>query len=211
MVQFLHPGETNQNAANGDDIERRASTARSKSVSSVTAFEGMDEYSALQKFITLYRDPRQKQLDEGYNAADAGKDKKWWQFWRAGTSPNAKPQDTGVAPEGWLDTDIRQGITSAEVENRRKRAGFNEITTEKTNLLKQFLSYFMGPILYGTDFSPRFDVPMLTVSAKLWKLLLFWLPVSRIGSILVSFAVFCCLTLLSVGIKKSKLPMSSLA
>lgn len=47
-----------------------------------------------------------------------------------------------------LNSDIRQGITTHEVENRRKRFGYNELATEKTNLLKQFLSYFQGPILY---------------------------------------------------------------
>ncbi|KAF2660807.1 plasma-membrane proton-e [Lophiostoma macrostomum CBS 122681] len=149
MVQFLHPGEHNPNGAQQDDIERRASTAtRSKSVSSIRAFEGMDEYTALQKFITLYRDPRSVRVDDGANAADAGKGKRWWQFWRSGTSPAAQPKDPGVVPDGWLDTDIRQGMTTHEAEERRKRVGWNEITTEKTNLLKQFLSYFMGPILW---------------------------------------------------------------
>ncbi|KAF1966422.1 plasma membrane ATPase 1 [Bimuria novae-zelandiae CBS 107.79] len=47
-----------------------------------------------------------------------------------------------------LNTDLRQGITTHEVEARRKRFGFNELATEKTNLLKQFLSYFQGPVLY---------------------------------------------------------------
>lgn len=47
-----------------------------------------------------------------------------------------------------LETDIRQGITGHEVENRRRRFGWNELSTEKTNWIKQFLSYFQGPILY---------------------------------------------------------------
>ena len=46
-----------------DDIERNASVAtRSKSIVSLSAFEGMDEYSALQKYIQFYRDPRAAQL-----------------------------------------------------------------------------------------------------------------------------------------------------
>jgi H+-transporting ATPase len=48
-----------------------------------------------------------------------------------------------------LNTDLRSGISNSEVETRRKRFGFNEISSEKTNWLKQFLSYFQGPILYG--------------------------------------------------------------
>jgi H+-transporting ATPase len=154
MVTFRHPGETNQNGARAGDPERAMSTAtarsRSKSIYDIGEFEGMDEYTALQKFITLYRDPKSVRTDDtGAQGADAGKGKKWWQFWRSGTAPTAQPaSDPGAVPETWLDSDIRQGISSTEVESRRRRVGWNEITTEKTNLLKQFLSYFMGPILY---------------------------------------------------------------
>jgi H+-transporting ATPase len=48
-----------------------------------------------------------------------------------------------------INTQLRSGLTSHDVETRRKRYGFNEISSEKTNLLKQFLGYFTGPILYG--------------------------------------------------------------
>jgi H+-transporting ATPase len=51
--------------------------------------------------------------------------------------------------EQLLNTDINHGISGSEVETRRRRFGWNELTTEKTNWLKQFLSYFQGPILYG--------------------------------------------------------------
>lgn len=47
--------------APGEDVERgRASSAaeRQKSIVSMTEFEGMDEYTALQKYILFYRDPR---------------------------------------------------------------------------------------------------------------------------------------------------------
>lgn len=49
-----------------------------------------------------------------------------------------------------LNTQLRTGLTNHDVELRRKRYGLNEISSEKTNLLKQFLGYFTGPILYGT-------------------------------------------------------------
>ncbi|KAF2002468.1 calcium ATPase [Amniculicola lignicola CBS 123094] len=109
----------------------------------------MDEYTALQKYIMLYRDPRSvSEAAARGDGEDAKKSEPWWAFWRSGTSPNAQPQDQGVVPDSWLDTDIRRGIAASEVEPRRKRFGWNEITTEKENMLKKFLGFFTGPILY---------------------------------------------------------------
>lgn len=48
-----------------------------------------------------------------------------------------------------VSTELRTGLSTTEAESRRKRYGFNEISSEKTNLLKQFIGYFTGPILYG--------------------------------------------------------------
>lgn len=64
--------------APGEDVERgRASSAaeRQKSIVSMTEFEGMDEYTALQKYILFYRDPRAA----GHHQEEAPKKKKWWQ------------------------------------------------------------------------------------------------------------------------------------
>lgn len=164
----LHFGDSNHPNHQNDDIERnnaqpRNSTAgrgmsvasRSKSIVSLTALEGMDEYTALQHFIQRYRDPRMQSssANEMADAEDARKGNAWWKFWRSGTSPQAQPQDEGVVPEDWLNSDIRQGISTHDVDTRRRRYGFNELTAEKTNWLKQFLGYFTGPILYGTWYS----------------------------------------------------------
>lgn len=118
--------------------------SRSKSIYDVSALEGQDEYTALQNFINYYRDSRPSE-----HMADSGpKMPAWWQFWK---SP---PQHTGpvIVPEDWLNTDIRTGLTGHDVDTRRKKFGWNEITTEKVNFFKQFLSYFQGPILYGMRF-----------------------------------------------------------
>jgi|SRR5690242_7114127 len=64
--------------APGEDVERgRASSAaeRQKSIVSMTEFEGMDEYTALQKYILFYRDPRAA----GHQVEEPPKKKKWWQ------------------------------------------------------------------------------------------------------------------------------------
>lgn len=75
------------------------------------------------------------------------------QFWRSGNSEQATDKDAGVVPEDWLEADIKQGLGNNEVETRRKRFGWNEITTEKENLFIKFLSFFTGPVLYGRSTS----------------------------------------------------------
>jgi magnesium-transporting ATPase (P-type) len=113
-----------------------------------------DEYTALQKYISTYRDPKAHAAEDAEaNAADAGKGKAWYQFWRSGNSGNATGADPGFVPDEMLEADIKQGISSHEVEQRRKRYGWNEITTEKENLFIKFLGFFTGPVLYG-KFSP---------------------------------------------------------
>lgn len=79
-----------------DDIERNASVAtRSKSIVSLSAFEGMDEYSALQKYIQFYRDPRAAQLEF------KPKEKKnpWWKFWASNNNNASAIADAAVVPD----------------------------------------------------------------------------------------------------------------
>lgn len=48
-----------------------------------------------------------------------------------------------------MNTEFKKGLTEQEVTDRRRKTGFNELTTEKENLFLKFLGYFKGPILYG--------------------------------------------------------------
>ena len=68
-------------------------------------------------------------------------------------------------PEEWLEADIKQGLTTAQVEERRRRCGFNEISTEKENLFIKFLMFFTGPILYGKSIRIR----MLYDDFEAWR------------------------------------------
>lgn len=162
-------------------------------------YDELDEYTALQKFIVSYRDPRAALLagegDAEANAKDAKKGKPWWAFWRKGASKNATPTDEGVVPPDWLDTDMNRGISESDVENRRRKFGFNELTTEKENMFIKFLTFFTGPILYGKllnrpDFSPL-AASCTNSSLQLWKLPLSSLSLCVIGSISVSSSVSC--------------------
>lgn len=83
--------------APNDDVERpRASSAaeRQKSIVSMTEFEGMDEYTALQKYILFYRDARTNP-----HAEQTVKTKKWWQFWKSGSTTGPAVADAGAVPD----------------------------------------------------------------------------------------------------------------
>ncbi|KAJ6256596.1 hypothetical protein Dda_8461 [Drechslerella dactyloides] len=51
-------------------------------------------------------------------------------------------------PEDLLKTDTRVGLTTAEVDTRRKRYGLNQMKEEKENLVLKFFMYFVGPIQF---------------------------------------------------------------
>jgi hypothetical protein len=108
-----------------------------------------DEYTALQKYISTYRDP--KAHDPNAEVIEEDVKQPWYKF---GSKKKAAGADPGAVPEEMLEADIKQGISSAEVEQRRKRYGWNEITTEKENLFIKFLGFFTGPVLYGKLIPP---------------------------------------------------------
>ena len=74
------------------------------------------------------------------------KDPPKWKFW---AQKKTTPGEGFVAPEEWMNTDMKHGLNDADVAPRRKDAGWNELTTEKENMFLKFLGYFQGPILYG--------------------------------------------------------------
>jgi H+-transporting ATPase len=56
-------------------------------------------------------------------------------------------------PEELLQTDTRTGLTEAEVTQRRKKYGLNQMKEEKENLVLKFLGYFIGPIQFVMEVS----------------------------------------------------------
>ncbi|KAL9615489.1 MAG: hypothetical protein Q9167_000002 [Letrouitia subvulpina] len=110
-------------------------------------FESGDEYQNLVRFISTYREGRRKSV-ASISPDDEAVKKPWYKFWaKKGAVPGQDP-NTFEVPDDWLITELKQGIKSSEVEGRRKRAGWNELSTEKENMFLKFLSYFTGPILY---------------------------------------------------------------
>lgn len=99
----------------------------------------------LVKYIDTYRDPRAE--NEGEEETDEAQKKPWWAFWRGGGV--SRNLSDFVTPDDWVKTHINAGLDDAEVEKRRKRSGWNELTTEKENMFLKFIGFFRGPILYG--------------------------------------------------------------
>ncbi|KAJ5820289.1 hypothetical protein N7474_005880 [Penicillium riverlandense] len=106
----------------------------------------LDEYSALNRYISTARDGRRGSTSSAGALSGAGGEKRpWYKFW----GKKGDGVDEGfVCPDEWLETPLNQGLSSSDIEPRRKRTGWNELVTEKTNIFIQFIGYFRGPILY---------------------------------------------------------------
>ena len=105
----------------------------------------LDEYSNLVRYISTYRDKVSAvEVDDDDEEYDEMK-RPWYAFWRK----EAGPQGAINIPAEWLETDISRGLSSDEVEKRRRKAGFNELADIKENLFLKFVGFFRGPVLYG--------------------------------------------------------------
>ncbi|KAI1464728.1 plasma membrane H+-ATPase [Daldinia caldariorum] len=107
----------------------------------------LDEYKALIRYVDTYRDPHAEAGEEDFSQQEQGRP--WWAFWRGGKSGYARASLSDFeTPSDWLNTDIKEGLSSMEVERRRKYSGWNELSTEKENMLIKFIGFFRGPVLY---------------------------------------------------------------
>jgi hypothetical protein len=70
-----------------------------------------------------------------------------------GEEETVEPGGARIVPEDLLQTDTRHGLTSAEVLNRRKKYGMNQMKEEKENLILKFLGFFVGPIQFVMEVS----------------------------------------------------------
>lgn len=139
-----HMGQTS--LENGDVEKQGGDDFARKPIGN--ADEG-DEYTKLVRYISTYNEGgRRKSTASQLSGAGAQK-RPWWKCWGGKKAEEQKTDDAFEVPDEWIETDIKTGITTNEVEARRKKTGWNELTTEKANLFLQFLSYFQGPILYG--------------------------------------------------------------
>ncbi|KAF7720192.1 P-type H+-ATPase, plasma membrane [Penicillium ucsense] len=129
--------------ATEDTGTRRSSRISRASLRNDTA--SLDEYGILVKYVSTYREVGAVQSE----ADKVEEHRVWYAPWvkRKVRIKNAEDQ-AGQYPEDWLITDIREGLSSETVNQRRHRSGWNELVSEKQNPIAKVLSYFRGPILY---------------------------------------------------------------
>ncbi|EGX88827.1 Plasma membrane ATPase (Proton pump) [Cordyceps militaris CM01] len=84
-----------------------------------------------------------------------------------------------VVPEDMLQTDSRVGLTEAEVIQRRRKYGLNQMKEEKENLILKFFGYFVGPIQFVME-----AAAVLAAGLQDW----------------VDFGVICALLLLNAAV-----------
>lgn len=135
-------------AASADDVEASAADRTDGGLSHDVDDSDLPEYEALDRFITKYDASGQRHAAE---EEEANKKKKVPSLLKLMFSSDLDvEQDQNlVPPDAWLETDMRQGISDHDVEERRRRFGWNELTAEKENQLRKFMGFFQGPILYG--------------------------------------------------------------
>lgn len=149
--------KNSQESDTSGDVERgeatrRLSEAPSRRISRASIKEdwgSLDEYGKLVKYVSTFREGGDKEATD----EDEIERRVWYAPWKTRKlRVKRTDQEPGQFSEEWRITDIREGLASNEVPNRRRRSGWNELVSEKENPIAKIISYFRGPILYGEWF-----------------------------------------------------------
>lgn len=139
---------TGEGKAGRADARRRSSRISRASLSG--DWNSLDEYGKLVKYVSTFRDANAADEEQ----SEVAEKRVWYAPWKKRKVHVRKVEgEAGKFPDEWTMTDIREGLSSHEVPLRRRRAGWNELTSEKENPIAKILSYFQGPILYGGSIS----------------------------------------------------------
>ncbi|WVF67679.1 plasma-membrane proton-efflux P-type ATPase [Kwoniella sp. CBS 6097] len=105
-----------------------------------------EEYEVLLRYVEEQKQKlkNKKDDDDEDDEKDVKYVRKWYTPWK-----KVKVQQGGkkVPPE-WLETDRQKGLSSSDIDERRKHSGYNELESPTENQFIKFVSYFRGPILY---------------------------------------------------------------
>lgn len=156
MAEQAGQAEKAEQAGKAEKAERIGSQARRRSSRISRAslsgdWSNLDEYGKLVKYVSTFKDDGAASAEQG----EVAEKRIWYAPWKKRKVHVKRLEgETGKFPDDWTMTDIREGLSTEEVPLRRRRAGWNELTSEKENPIAKILSYFQGPILYG-EYSSR--------------------------------------------------------
>lgn len=105
-----------------------------------------DEYIRLLKFIDVEakKEKRRRGRDRGGDEEQETR-RLWYMPWKKVV---VESTSTCKVPQRWLDTDMSQGLSESEINERRARFGYNELESPRVNPIVQLVGYFRGPILF---------------------------------------------------------------
>jgi H+-transporting ATPase len=83
-----------------------------------------DEYIRLLQYIDIEGKKEKRSSDQGSSDEEEETKLLWYMPWKKVPVKSTKARKV---PQGWLETDIYQGLSDSEVADRRERFGFNEL------------------------------------------------------------------------------------
>ncbi|WVQ95251.1 plasma-membrane proton-efflux P-type ATPase [Kwoniella sp. CBS 9459] len=105
-----------------------------------------EEYEVLLRYVEDQKEKlkNKKDDDDDEDEKNVKYVRKWYTPWK-----KVKVDQGGkkVPPE-WLETDRQKGLSTSDIDERRKHSGYNELESPTENQFIKFISYFRGPILY---------------------------------------------------------------
>jgi H+-transporting ATPase len=84
-----------------------------------------DEYTRLLKFIDLEtKKEKRRRHEDGDGGEDQEMRRLWYMPWKKVPVRSTKARQV---PQSWLETDMSQGLSQSQIEDRRTRFGYNEL------------------------------------------------------------------------------------
>ncbi|WVW85256.1 plasma-membrane proton-efflux P-type ATPase [Kwoniella bestiolae CBS 10118] len=108
-------------------------------------YEG-EEYDVLLRYVEEQKQRLKNKKDD--DGDDDDKNAKYVRKWYAPWKKTKVESGTKKVPQEWLETDRQKGLSSSDIDERRKHSGWNELESPSENQFIKFISYFRGPILY---------------------------------------------------------------
>ncbi|KAI9458885.1 plasma-membrane proton-e [Lactarius psammicola] len=142
-----NPNEGNKGSSGHHDVEQgNLETEKQRYSPNSQESDEPDEYTRLLKFIDIEakKEKRGRDRDRG-DGEEQETRRLWYMPWKKVPVESTRARKI---PLSWLDTDMSQGLSESEINERRARFGYNELESPRVNPIVQFAGYFRGPILF---------------------------------------------------------------